>query len=569
MPSPAVPPMHERHLQRILQIASDAIVSVDVDHRIILFNRAAEQLFGYTAQEVLGQPLTMLLPESVADSHDHYMRGFATEPVSWRSMGRQGNPVMAKRRNGSLVHVDASISTVRLEGQTVFTAILRDLTEAEATTARLRNLTYLSTHDLPTHLPNRTMVMEWLASAEASDASQTAVLLIDVAGVRWLTRNYGRMDDEDFVVRMAQRLSSALPSPAMLARFSSSEFAVVLTGLTGPDDAVEVARSVCTAGQDSMRMGVLTVDPRISVGIAVRGSERVGASELLRRADESLRAAQRSNGERIEVFDVSADQLRQDMISALVRAPEDGSLRAYLQPIVEIPTRRIIAFEALVRWVYRGELLEPARFLEIAEEVGAIAGIDRWMLTEACRQQAMVSKRAGTPISVAVNFSARDLANPAEVVTWVRQALAASGIPPERLCVEITETTEIADSEATAWALHEIRELGCDVAVDDFGTGYASLNYLTSLPVNFVKLDGSYTQRASRGEPFAEALIAGLLHTCQQVGISLLAEHVATEHDAERMTAAGVRYGQGYLFAKPRPLEEVLDWMTVTRGYAY
>jgi EAL domain-containing protein (putative c-di-GMP-specific phosphodiesterase class I) len=292
----------------------------------------------------------------------------------------------------------------------------------------------------------------------------------------------------------------------------------------------------------------------LSVGVAFADSAAQRAEGLLRDADAAMYVSKERGRSRYEVFDEAMrDRSTERVIMevALRRAPERGELRALYQPIVRLSDGAVIAAEALVRWEHpeRG-LLEPAQFIPLAEETGIIVAIGGWMLEEACHQAAAWPGN-GRSAAVSVNLSARQLSRD-DLVDSVGAALHASGLDPDRLWLEITESTLMEDADAAVEALERLRALGAHLSVDDFGTGYSSLAYLRRFPVDSLKVDRSFV--AGLGQDAEDsAIVEAVVSMAHSLGLSVVAEGVETDRQLARLNDLGCELAQGFYFAAPVP----------------
>ncbi|MBV8559245.1 MAG: EAL domain-containing protein, partial [Acidimicrobiia bacterium] len=292
----------------------------------------------------------------------------------------------------------------------------------------------------------------------------------------------------------------------------------------------------------------------VSVGIAVTHDPDQRPHALLRDADAAMYLAKDRGRARFEVFDEAMrDQSTERLLleNALRRAPQRGELRALYQPIVRLADGAMVACEALVRWVHpeRG-LLEAAQFVPLAEETGIIVPIGGWVLEEACRQAASWPGD-GTAPAVSVNLSARQLSR-ADLVDGVAQALTASGLDPDRLWLEITESVLMEDADTAVDALGRLRALGVHLCVDDFGTGYSSLAYLRRFPVDALKVDRSFVAGLGK-DPEDSAIVEAVVSMAHSLRLSVVAEGVETDDQLARLRDLGCELAQGFYFAAPVP----------------
>ena len=439
------------------------------------------------------------------------------------------------------------------------------LSQALARHAAERRLAHQSRHDPLTGLPNRWAFLDDLTGAlrrmsRNRDSGGLAVILFDLDRFKVVNDSLGHGLGDILLVTLAKRIAEACPSGAVLARMGGDELAVLVEGLAGSGEAVGIARELGRALNRPVLVEGHEVATTASVGIAFTGEATETADDLLRHADAAMYAAKELGRDRIEVFDETLrSKVRrrlQDEIE-LRQAIENDELVVHYQPEIEISTGRIIGAEALVRWQHpvRG-LLSAAEFIDLAEETGLILDIGRWVLREACLQQ--VAWQAAHPdhrLLVRVNLSARQIGQP-DLLSQVMSILGETGVDPGQLCLEITETTVMADAESSLEVLEKLRGLGVELAIDDFGTGYSSLSYLKRFPVHVLKIDRSFVDGLGH-DPDDTAIVQAIMVLASSLGLSVTAEGVETDTQLAELVRLGCDRVQGYLFARPETAAEV------------
>ncbi len=440
-----------------------------------------------------------------------------------------------------------------------------DITERKALEGRLA---HQATHDALTGLPNRALLLDRLGQALARtrrDGQPCAVLFVDLDRFKDVNDTLGHDAGDRLLVTVATRLRDGLRDNDTLARLGGDEFAVLLEGHDAGEAARTAARLLATLALP------LTLDGHVyrltaSVGIAPGHVGHARPAEVLRDADIALYRAKDAGRAGYALFDPAMQaQLvaRLDLERDLRLALERDEFVLQYQPLVTALEGRIVGVEALVRWQHpvRG-LLGPGVFIPLAEETGLIVPLGRWVLVEACRQ-ARAWHDAGTgarPLTMSVNVAAGQLRSSALLVD-VARALAATGLPPGRLQLEITESAAMADAAATIVVLQELKGLGVRLALDDFGTGYSSLAYLKRFPVDALKIDRAFVD--GLGEAAAhgaedEAIVEVVLGVARALRLEVTAEGVETAAQLLRLRALGCAIAQGYLFARPLPATELV-----------
>jgi predicted signal transduction protein with EAL and GGDEF domain len=366
----------------------------------------------------------------------------------------------------------------------------------------------------------------------------------------------------DMLLRhVTDRLRAVVRETDTIARLGGDEFAIVQTGIALPQDAAELAQrlnEVIAAPYDLDGHYILV---GASVGIAVAPGDGMHADVLLSNADLALYRSKASGRGRFCFFEPEMNDHAQSRLANLVdlrSALKEGQFELFYQPQVSLPSRRIVGFEALLRWRHpeRG-LIPPDRFIPLAEESGLIAPIGAWALRHAC----MEASRWPAGLRVAVNISAVQIGNPT-FVNMVKEILCESGLHGSRLEIEITETVLLRDTDTTLSVLHRLRDLGVAIALDDFGTGYSSLSYLQRFPFDRVKLDRSFIMNLGHAET-NDAIVRCVMSLCSAVDISITAEGVENEEQLSILVAGGCDEAQGYLFGAPHAapdIPEILSW---------
>jgi EAL domain-containing protein (putative c-di-GMP-specific phosphodiesterase class I) len=318
---------------------------------------------------------------------------------------------------------------------------------------------------------------------------------------------------------------------------------------------LEIMRQPFTAGTTEIRVG-------ISIGIVHSDAGRESSQDLLRNADMAMYSAKSSGRGQWAVFEPimhhrAAERLR--LSTDLDEALQRGELEVHYQPTVCIATCEMQGMEALLRWRHptRG-LIPPTVFIPVAEETGQIVAIGRWVLHEACRQARVWHERfpGGRPLSISVNLSGRQLADPG-LVADVRAVLAATGIDPDTVVLEITESVLMDDVDAVNAKLRQLKDLGIRLAIDDFGTGYSSLAYLRQFPVDILKIDRVFVEAASSGAAGGQAFVRAIVELSASLRLATIAEGVEQQDQADLMLALGCPTAQGFLYARPMPADEL------------
>ncbi len=556
----------EEQFRELLEAAPDAMVIAGDDGSIVLVNRAAERLFLRSRDELVGQPVEVLVPERFRHRHRMHRSDYATA-AEGRAMGL-GRELMALRGDGTEFPVEINLSPLRTEHGTLVSAGIRDLTERMEAQAAL---THNALHDPLTGLPNRSLLLDRIEVALARSArigKNVAVLFLDLDRFKLINDSRGHAVGDEVLREVAERLRAAVRPSDTVGRLGGDEFVVVCEDAVAVWEATILGERLIRTLEEAFQVEGGEVFVTVSIGIAI-AIESASADDLLRDADVAMYQAKQRGRARCEFFDEAMRTeaaRRLETATALHRALERDEFETFYQPMMDLDSGAIVGVEALVRWNHpeRG-LVSPAMFIPLAEEQGLIVPIGAAVLDEACRQWARWRSEFPDrdPLVLNVNISARQLHSP-DFVESIRAVLLAYDVEPNALCLELTESVLIEDVEAQRHTLAALRELGVALAIDDFGTGYSSLTYLKRFPVNGIKIDQTFVAGIGR-DSFDTAIIESVIELAHAVGLHVTAEGVETLDQLLRLRALGCDFAQGYYFARPQPaaeLDALLNWDT-------
>jgi diguanylate cyclase (GGDEF)-like protein len=412
-------------------------------------------------------------------------------------------------------------------------------------------------HDGLTGLANRALFRDRVEHAIARTSGRTdarhAVLFLDLDDFKTLNDRLGHARGDEVLIETARRVTDCLRPGDTAARLGGDEFAILLEEIPHESTAISVAERLSEILHEIIVLDGAIATTAASIGIALTGSDD-GVEDLLRNADVAMYAAKSRGRNRWAMYGPELRQEaaeRTEMGGLLMGAAARGELRLDFQPIVDLDTDQVVSLEALVRWqpLHR-PLLMPSEFINLAEETGAIVGIGKWVLREACYRVREWQLRVGLPnLEACVNLSARQFEQP-DFIASVKRALDESGLPAHCLTLEITESVLMSHAADTVSRLDDLRALGIRLAIDDFGTGYSSLSYLERFPVDVLKIDRSFVSGlAIEGDQ--SVLARAIVELGRALGLDVVAEGIERTDQATRLRELGCRLGQGYLFARP------------------
>ncbi len=552
----------EERMRAIVETAAEGIVTITEEGTIVEFNAAAERLFGYDSDEVIGKinVFSLIAMEDRARMAGHLRDYLAGAPA--RFIGHEAASILALRKDGALVPVELAITELNTSEGRLFTGLIRDMSERKAFEQELE---HLATHDPLTGLPNRALLTAQLESALARvnrHATSVGVLFVDIDRIKLVTEALGHRAGDDLILQVAARLRATAGESGTIARFSNDQFVAFLEDLDDVGDAVEVATNIIERVNEPFMVGGEEAFVNASIGIAFAPEGMGTAESLVSNADVAAGRAKSGSVTRYEVFDAEmrawVEAERRTEI-ALRHGIERDEFELHYQPVVALDGLDICGFEALVRWNHPNlGLLPPSEFIPIAEDSGLIVPMGKWILAEAIRQSAQwqrTYKGTEQKMCVAINLSARQLTQP-DLVMTISRALDEAEIDPQCVALEITETVLLEDVAAVEGTLSDLKALGVRLSLDDFGTGYSSLSYLCRLPIDVVKVDRSFVSQLGTGSRDASIveMVVGLAKTLH---LDVVAEGVETQEQATVLREWGCKYAQGFLFSRPKPVDEI------------
>ena len=434
-----------------------------------------------------------------------------------------------------------------------------------------RNLRREMITDSLTGLPNRSgfseLLEERIAGGGEASGGRFAVLIIDLDRFSRVNACLGSMAGDELLISLARRLKGALRAADTLARTGGDEFGILLTLQESEAEAEQVVSRIQDTLATPFRMSDFEIRVSCSIGIAF-GTEAVEeAEDLIRHAQFAVKRSKHSGQAEYYqtlAFDIAREQF--GIETALRRAIENGQMRLTYQPICDLATGHVVAFESLARWTdERGHEHSPADFIPVAEESGLIVPLGRWAMEEAARTLRSWDIRAGGGCGtrVAVNLSAIQLQRD-DIAPVVEGALLRNGLMGSRFTLELTESALVSDPERVAATMHQLKGLGTTLAMDDFGTGYSNLAYLQKLPIDVLKMDRSFVtgMLADRDKI---AIVRAILSLAQALGKETTAEGIETNELAQTLAALGCTYGQGFAFARPLEADEAYAFLVASR----
>ena len=534
----------------------DAIMITDSTNRIVDVNPAFTRITGYSREEVLGGNPSLLN----SGQHDH-----AFYAQMWHGLNERGHwrgEMWNRRKHGEIFAESLSITCVRDEqGQLIHhVAVFSDISRLKAHADELDRIAHF---DPLTGVPNRRLLDDRLklAIAQAERSGQTlAVCMLDLDGFKPINDRFGHEAGDHLLVQVVTRLQSMLRKVDTVARLGGDEFVLLLGDL----ESHVVFERILNEVRKPVRLRGEDVSVSASVGVTLYPEDHSDADTLLRHADQAMYRAKQRGRDCVQLFDAGVElslQAKQELLRRLAQALEEDEFVLHYQPKVDMLQRRPIGVEALVRWQHpeRG-VLAPAEFLPTIEGSELEVALGEWVIHTALKQIASWLA-LGLDLPVAVNVSARHLLKPGFVRSLQRALAQHPTIAPDRLEIEIIESTAITDMHTALEVLTACRALGVRLALDDFGTGYASLAYFRRLPIDLLKIDHSFV-RDMLTDADDRAIVLSVVHLAQSFGREVIAEGVETMDHAQALIDMGCHLGQGFGIARPMPPAHLPGWMS-------
>jgi diguanylate cyclase (GGDEF)-like protein/PAS domain S-box-containing protein len=550
-----------RIADEVMRSMNEAVAVLDWAHQFVTINPAFTRITGYSEDEIIGQPVTML------DSDQHDQAFFDRMESELQHTGRWSGEIWKVRKDGEeiLCRIETNVVPDDTNGERqLYVQVLTDITEQKRAEQELR---YLANYDTLTSLPNRSLLSERLSRAivrARREHGHVAVLFIDLDRFKDINDSLGHATGDRILRAAAARVQQTVGAEHTVARLSGDEFTVVLEDLESVDDAETVAQRIIDAFKSPLNFGErleMAVSP--SIGISLYPQHAQVPTELLKHADTAMYQAKALGRHTYQVYSEAMDEKnrhRAILASALRRALDRNELSLAYQPRLSLAQNRITGVEALLRW-HSPEFGEvtPGQFIPLAEETGLILEIGAWALREACLTLKQWHADGLDQLTMSVNVSANQLQR-GDLPDLVARTLADTGVPPGQLELELTESVIMANPEQNADMLRACRRLGISLAIDDFGTGYSSLAYLKRLPLTTLKIDQEFISDLTH-DTDDEAITSTIITMGQSLALKVVAEGVETYDQYEFLRNHGCDEVQGHWVSQALPPEQCLRFI--------
>nr|QIG99026.1 EAL domain-containing protein [Bradyrhizobium sp. 6(2017)] len=550
-----------RNLTTAVNNIPQGLVLYDASARIIICNRPYIEMFGLSP-DIAKPGCTMqrlIAHRQETGSFDGDVEDFCDAIIGNVKLGRATRQ-LTRAPGGRAIEI---VNKPLPGGGWV--ATIEDVTERTRTENRIA---YMAHYDALTDLPNRVLFRERLERALKAlrPDEQLAVMYIDVDEFKSVNDALGHQIGDELLRAIADRLRSCLAEGDVAARLGGDEFAVIQTAIRDQTQTMQLLAAIYQAIRQPVDCSGHLITTDASIGIAVAPADGLDLDQLLRNADLALYGAKSDGRRTYRFFETGMDaraKARRSLELELRQAIADGSFELHYQPLLHLEDSRVSCCEALLRWRHpeRG-MISPADFIPVAEDTGLINDIGHWVLNTACREAVNWPEHIHVAVNVSpIQFKSQTLA------LNVAAALAASGLAPSRLELEITEAVLIRDDEAALDILHQLRELGVRIALDDFGTGYSSLSYLQRFPFDKIKIDRAFIKDLA-GAGASSTIVQAVVNIATASDMTTTAEGVETEQQRNMLRILGCTEMQGYLFSRPVPAADVRKLLSSHREKA-
>ncbi|SET28502.1 PAS domain S-box-containing protein/diguanylate cyclase (GGDEF) domain-containing protein [Oceanobacillus limi] len=535
----------KQYINENTAVGSEGIVMYG-DHTIVDCDTVFSNMFGYAPEEIKGMEIRHLIDQKSLHKME---RLCLTSENTYELIG--------VHRNGSKFHVEVIDYPYNNQGTIVRVASVKDITERIENENRIE---YMAYYDELTDLPNRNFFHKVLQEAvsEAKESGEIlSVFFIDLDYFKEINDTLGYTFGDQLLKACGDRLKAFLHMDTFIARMSGDEFLILQRNTPTKEAAVDLAERLIAEFERPIKMGEYEIYTSVSIGISIYPENGTNANDLIKHADSAMYVIKEKHRNNYNLFDSSISEnfkMRLTMETELRKALKQGQFELHYQPQKNLNTGKIVGLEALLRWNHPEKgYISPGEFIPLAEKTGLIMEIGDWVLYESCKQNKRWQDQGYEPVIVSVNLSAKQF-HQRSLVQKVKDILADTGLDPQYLELEITESMAMAHEDFILNTLHELRKLGVLVSIDDFGTGYSSFKYLSLFPITKLKIDKMFLNDEQREN---KAIVKSIIHMSHSLNMKVIAEGVETLEQLTFLSKARCDEMQGFYLSKPLPAPQL------------
>ena len=551
----------EKRFKAIARTAPDAIISVDEQGKIVDWNPAATEIFGYGRKVITGRKYHRLLVPGEIEKKLADVEGYLNGELE--SIDNELIQVQAIREDGYIFTAEFSATSWSTERGRFFSLFLRDITDRIQAEYKLR---HQALHDPLTELPNRNLFKDRLMNAmEQAKRSHilVAVMIIDLDNFKIINDTLGHGIGDKLLQVIAERVVENKRATDTIARLGGDEFGVIQTNLSEPAEAMMFASRIRESIAKTVTIDDNTFQVGCSIGVTIYPNDSVHADNLLRNADMAMYQAKEEGRNSVRFFVEEMDkdiQQRKEILEDISVAIADDQFEIHLQPLIDLKNDQTVGAEALIRWHHPEKgFISPAEFIPIAEQSKAINDIGQWVVKEVCRLINEMDEKGLPEITIALNISPAQFKRE-NIYESITSTLKTVGVSPHRIECEITESATMENVERVIQIMHSLRNEGFKLSIDDFGTGYSSLSFLKRFPINKIKIDRSFIADIETDEDSA-SIAKSIIQLGHSMNLVVLAEGVETQAQQDWLIGENCDMLQGYFRARPMPFNDFVEWV--------
>jgi diguanylate cyclase (GGDEF)-like protein/PAS domain S-box-containing protein len=553
-----------------LESIGDGVITTDMESKVTYLNPIAEKMTGWQLEEAKGRPILevfRILNEST--------RKLAPNPVDvvlahGSVCGIANHTIVVSKTGQEFAIEDSAAPIISVDGETLgVVLVFHDVSNAKRMAEKM---SYLAEHDFLTDLPNRLLLTDRITQALSSAKrknSRIAILYLDIDHFKKINDTLGHEVGDQLLKQLSHKLRGCIRDMDTISRQGGDEFVVLISEFESPVAPADIAQKLLNEANNTFQVGLHELNISASVGIAMYPEDGDNADLLMRNADAAMYYAKGLGRNNYQFFTKAlstkiAEQV--ELENRLLKAVHQNEFKLLYQPKVSLKTGKVIGAEALLRWHHpENGIVSPEVFIPVAEDMGLIKAIGQWVLSEVCHQNKQWQLAGLMPIPIAINVSAVELKR-ANYLQQVSKVLIQSGLAPEFLELEVTETVAIDGDEEGIRDLLALKEMGVQLSIDDFGTGYSSLSYLKRLPINTIKIDKSFV-RDIKVDANDAAIVTAIIKMSHSLNFKVIAEGVETVEQLQFLKQFECDEIQGFYFSHPLTTEEMYDLLKSEKIY--